>query len=506
MSAPGRRAVTQATLDQLTFSVIAPELGQDDCKPISCEDSSNNAVSGCIASETLAGKSEASESSGELDGLSDGYIPTASLSGSIVFGPELQNALFVDGEASADPKLPEPDGANGAASKGAEPRQVASVTIDAKVTAPTTPKRPPAGSPRLVNILMTGPPVHSYDGPANHNTMPSKPDTPLADQLRSDFWTWYHRDTQYFLLYKKSFREWMTFTKSDPSEAKPDRHSVAKRLKTAAIDAQVAWMEHHADFERWKAANPAVDFIIANAHQDTKALRAAEKHKAERDDFARNDLRGKSEKHQKQELARYDHFTRLMAQSREREMWRNRVEAQVKAEAMIEERNRIAAAAAAEEAKRKAAAEEHQGQEKGAEAEEQRKLVETQAVKKERLLREKPPSGAAHATEKEKAEGQARRESEAQRLAEESILLQMLGFPDTNRPKGLGNSMPQDWNRDHFAGVTTDTAIQQWAQEHRIGNETCGPTSSMDVPFETMGCGNTQTAQPDTCDVQDFQF
>ncbi|KAL2174322.1 uncharacterized protein P884DRAFT_280299 [Thermothelomyces heterothallicus CBS 202.75] len=317
--------------------------------------------------------------------------------------------------------------------------------------------------------------------------MPSKPDTPLADQLRADFWAWYHRDMQHLLLYKKTFREWAAFTKSDTSKAKPDHDSIAERLKAAAIDAQVAWAEQHAEFERWKAANQAVGPIIANAHQDTKAIRAAEKQKAERADFVRNDLRGKSEKQQQQEVARYDHFTRLMAQSREREMWRTRVEAQIKAQAMIEEQNRIAAAAAAaaaEEARRKAEAEELERQRKEAEAEEQRKLAEARAAEDERLLREKPAAAAAQAAEKEKAEEQARREAKAQRLADESLLLQMLGFPEVNRSGSLGNNTPHDWNGDLFAGVTTDIAAQQWAQENYMSDKTGGDLDNFDHQFQ----------------------
>ncbi|AEO61570.1 hypothetical protein MYCTH_2071057 [Thermothelomyces thermophilus ATCC 42464] len=317
--------------------------------------------------------------------------------------------------------------------------------------------------------------------------MPSKPDTPLADQLRADFWAWYHRDMQHLLLYKKTFREWAAFTKSDTSKAKPDHDSIAERLKAAAIDAQVAWAEHHAEFERWKAANPAVGPIIANAHQDTKAIRAAEKQKAERADFVRNDLRGKSEKQQQQELARYDHFTRLMAQSREREMWRTRVEAQIKAQAMIEEQNCIAAAAAAaaaEEERRKAEAEELERQRKEAEAEEQRKLADARAAEEERLLREKPAAAAAQAAEKEKAEEQARREATAQRLADESLLLQMLGFPEVNRSGSLGSNTPHDWNGDLFAGVTTDIAAQQWAQENYMSDKICGDPDNFDHQFQ----------------------
>ncbi|KAL2160098.1 hypothetical protein VTH06DRAFT_1753 [Thermothelomyces fergusii] len=530
LPASDHRLVAQVTPDLLTFPTITPKSGEDSRKPSFHEESLNNARS-YIASETPPADDKASnqssqdsalsisgtrpssvpdtgshlaetssnvprgdsapppsESSGEFDGLSDGYIPTASFSGSIIFGPELQNALFVGGEASVDPQLPGPDGPSDAAASGSEPVPVAPATLETKITVPTTPQRPPAGPPRLVNIPMAGPPVHPFDGPASHNSVPPKPDTPLADQLRADFWVWYHRDTQHFLAYKKTFREWAAVGKNEPGRARADHDpATAERLKAAAIGAQVAWAEHHAAFERWKAANPAVGPIVANAHQDTRALRAAERQKAERADFVRTDLRGKPERQRQRELARYDHFARLVAQSREREMWRSRVEALVKAEAMIEEQSRLAAAAAAaaaaatEEARRKAEAEELERRRKEAEAEEQRKLAEARAGKEEeRLLREKHDAARATqaAEKKEKAEEHARREAEAQRLADESILLQIFGFPETNRSGGLHNA-------------------QQRVQENYVSDKRSGPVSS-----ESIGSGETQTAQNDSA----FQF
>ncbi|KAK4040457.1 hypothetical protein C8A01DRAFT_15669 [Parachaetomium inaequale] len=261
--------------------------------------------------------------------------------------------------------------------------------------------------------------------------MPPKPDTPLADQLRADFWAQHRQEMQLLFMYKRAYRDWLLFKTTDANKTSPDYDSTAEQLKTAAITAQAAWTAQQAAFEHWKAANPAVAPLVANAHEDAKAHQAAEKQKAERAEFV-SELQGKEEKHRQQEIVRYDNFTYLMTQAREREIWRGRVEALTRAQAIIEaqrravvkeEQRRVAAAAAEEERKKKEA-----------EAEEQRKADEAQAAEETRLMNELVAAMAAQTAEEERAKDEAKRAAEAQREvqrpADENLVYQALGDPE----------------------------------------------------------------------------
>ncbi|KAK3297743.1 uncharacterized protein B0H64DRAFT_373057 [Chaetomium fimeti] len=372
-----------------------------------------------------------SGSSADFSGIYNGSIPTDNFNSNILFGPELQKALFTDGGASADPKLPGSENASGPTPDGAQPVQMAPVITEEQVIVPTTPQRPPADPPRLVDIPMISAPTspHRYAGPVNHNTMPSKPDTILADQLRGDFWIRYRKEMQLLATYKKAFNNWTLFTTTESNKSKSDYDSIAEQLKASAITAQVAWTKKHVSFEGWKASIPALAPIIANIHEDARALKAAEKQKAERTEFI-NDLRGKPDKQQRSELAKYENFTYLMTQSREREMWRGRVNALVSAQAIIDEQQRIAAI---EAQRQKAEAEAAERQKKEAEAEEQRKAEEARVAEETRLRDEFVAATAAQAAEEKRVKGEARvaeAQREAQRLADQRLICQGFGIPE----------------------------------------------------------------------------
>ena len=278
-----------------------------------------------------------SGSSDDFNGLCNGSVPADSFNSNVLFGPELQKALIADGKASADPKLPgSENAASGPIPSDIQSVQAGPIIADKQVIVPTTPQRPPPNPARLVYVPMSSPPAspHRYDGPANHNTMPTKPDTPLADQLRADFWDRYCKEIRLFAAYKRAFKAWSDFTTTDSNQSNPDYASTAENLKTSAITAQVAWTENHIPFENWKVSTAALAPIIANMLADTKAVRTDEKQAAEREELVK-ELQSKPEKHRKSELAQYDNFTYLMKQSRQREMWRGRVEALVHAQAII---------------------------------------------------------------------------------------------------------------------------------------------------------------------------
>jgi hypothetical protein len=162
------------------------------------------------------------------------------------------------------------------------------------------------------------------------------------------------------------------FTTKADNKAKDDYEAEAEKLKTTAVNAQIAWTEYHHSFEQWKAENPAVKLIIDNIEEEMKAINAGQRAKEERIQFIK-DMKGKSQDEQRDNLSRFDNWQWLMKTAREREVYRARVETQTKVQAMIEaqrqavidEQNRIAA----EEARKKAEAE----------AEERRKQAEAKA-------------------------------------------------------------------------------------------------------------------------------
>ncbi|KAK4251636.1 hypothetical protein C7999DRAFT_27710 [Corynascus novoguineensis] len=429
----------------------------------------------------------------DIGGLFHGDVATDSFSSSIVFDPELEDVLAA-GEASADRELPESAETSHRGPIFTEHVRVAPAAVKEETAMPSPPQRPPVSPPRLVDIRMAGRPVYRYEGPINQNTIYSEPETPFADQLRAGFWVWHQENMQYFFLYKKMLHDWVIFTKSDANRFKPGFD----------IAAQIVWTRQDVSIKDWKAAKSAVAPLIANAHQDMEALKATEEQRAGRARFVRTDLRGKSGKQQQRVPARYDHFTSLITQSHEREMWRTRVEAPTKAHAMmgeaqrqalVEKQNRIAAATTTTDKVRRTTkrAEERRLRCKEAEAGEQKKLTGAQAAEEKRFLVGKCSGNPAQAAEEEKAKKEARRDAEAEQLADESPPLQMLGFLKNSQSN---SSMLRNGNEGHSAGAVTDTSTQQLAQQNKTtGNSTASFSYTTTSP-ENCGSGNnTQTTQ-----------
>ena len=466
------------------------------CNIASANETNNSPKPAEVASPLLAAPTDkaaipASDACGSFGGLADGALPKADFGSSILFGPELQKALSADGEALADPDLPVHD--TNAASNGAQTIQITAAVMEEEIAIPDTPQRPPASLPGLANISLTQAPASPgrYAGPANHNTMPTKPDTPLADQLRVDFFDQYRQEKELLSEYRNTYRAWFLFAASEDNKTQPDFSTTAEHHKSSAITAQVAWAKHHARFENWKTANPAVGPIIANIHEDTKALKAAHDQKAERNQFVQ-DLRGKLPKDQQYELARYDQFTYLMKQSRDREVWRSRVEAQTRAQemilaqrqAVIDEQKRIAAEKKTEDERKK----------KEAEAEEERKREEAKQAEETRLLEEKLVAMLAQSAEEDRIRDETKRAAEAQRMAEEKAVLEALGVPEDGTFGFSENGQLENW-MENPTGVTNN-AVQNHGQVIS-GHGLAAPAAS----FTTASQETTISG-----DVQDFQF
>lgn len=134
--------------------------------------------------------------------------------------------------------------------------------------------------------------------------------------------------------YRASFKAWSNSVNDSGNKARNDGHKTDEKLRTRAISDQTAWKKHSNLFAEWKARNPAVA-QINNVHEEMDALRTAEKLGADRAELV-DKLRGKSEAVKRAELQRYDDFVALMKQSRDREVWRRRVEVQKAVEAAMQ--------------------------------------------------------------------------------------------------------------------------------------------------------------------------
>jgi hypothetical protein len=379
----------------------------------------------------------------------------------------------------------------------AHPVQAAPTVTNEETSESTTPQCPPVTPPRLTNIPMSGPPAsRNIYGPENHNDMPSKPDTPLADQLRSDFWHRNRQEKQALFGYKKSYKDWTTFTTTESNKTKPDYNPTAEQLKTLAIAAQAAWTNTHQSFEAWKAANPAVSLIIANIHEDVRSIQADEQGKEEREEFIR-DMSDKPANHRQSELAKYDKFAYLMSESRERDQWRKRVVTQTRVQAMLEaqqqaaleEQNRLAAKAEAE--RKRAAAEAEDLRKKAAaaaarderrkrevEAEEQRKQAEAKAAEEARLA-----AVVAQSHEEERRWAEAA--SAAEKLADDGLF------------QGQGNPL---------AGMSITAKPQEQGQQNASGQAVTAPVASPNTAvagdFTTADLNGLQTGSNNVQDSQ----
>ncbi|KAK4133275.1 hypothetical protein BT67DRAFT_61205 [Trichocladium antarcticum] len=404
--------------------------------------------------------------------LSSGSIPKANMPSAILFGPDLQKALFTDGEAASNPQLPRSGaGANAPSDavlqvgNGIQPGHVANTTEE-EVIAPTTPQRPPATPPRLVNIAMSPPsPSPIATRGAGHNPSPDKPNTPLADRLRSGFWHLHRKEQQLLHAYRQSYRAWFEFTANAANKAQPDYAQTAATLTSHAIGAQVAWARHGQFSSTWKAENPAVVPIIHNIHEEMKLIKAGEKLRAERAELE-HELRDKSDKYRAAELARYDDFVSLLKQSRERELWRGRVEAQKAAQGMIEEGLRRAAE----------------------EEEKKREKAEAEAAEKERLEQERL---AAEAAEKERrvmeAAENARRAAEAAAAEKERRAMEAA---ENARRAAEAEAAEQE-------RLASEAAAMERALQEALSQQAMSLDPSALAAPENTGLGD---------DVQDFQF
>ncbi|AEO71328.1 uncharacterized protein THITE_2018905, partial [Thermothielavioides terrestris NRRL 8126] len=335
--------------------------------------------------------------------------------------------------------------------------------------------------------------------------MPAKPDTPLADQLRSEFWEWHRKDTQLLYEYKVAYRAWKMYIASEDNKASPDYEAKSKELMTTGINTQVAWAKHHRSFENWKAANPAVEFIINNIHNDLKAFNAAENEKTQRAEFIR-ELKGKDEEVQKTELSEYDNWLNLIKQARLREIWRDRVEAQTKAEAMIkaqrqaviDEQNRIAA----EEARKKAEAE----------AEERRKQAEAEAEEERKKAAAKAEEERQAAAAKAAEEDRAFFEAMSAALAAEGIGMQNSGGEDwgaqLSAPEVAPTGSDQASNQNNQAIQTgpgdgnSDNFEQQFQEAFQFQD---GSNLLFDEPFDFERIFAAQEAQPQTAEQSNVE-
>ncbi|KAL2143286.1 hypothetical protein VTI28DRAFT_10593 [Corynascus sepedonium] len=491
----GHRSVTQVTLDLPTSLAFTPESNRDAVNTRTYEEFPNSTnVSGATSvnyieeNQTIAQKlsklvaqapaanssnplatgnqlirmspnvstadpaMQTLTSSSDIDGLFHGNVATDSFNSSMVFDPELEYVIFSAGEASADRELPDSAEARYRGPIVTEHFQVAPATVKKEATMPSAPQRPP---------------------------------------LRAGFWVWRQKNMQYFLLYKKMLHDWVIFAESDANRFKPDFD----------IAAQIVWTRYDVPFKNWKTADSAITPLVANARHDMETLKATEEQRAGRARFAKTDLRGQSGKQQQCVSARYDHFTSLITQSHEREMWRTRVETRTMAHAMlgearlqalVEKQSRIAAATTPDKMRRTTkGAEERRLRCKEIEAREQEKLRGAQVAEQKRFLVGKCSGDTAKAAEEEKAKKEARRDVEAQKLADGSPPLQILGFLKDSQSN---NSTLRNGNEGHSAGVVTDTSIQQLAQQSKTTGKSTAFFSCTATSPENCGSGNNAQA------------
>lgn len=418
---------------------------------LSCPSRNGNATNPSAASSSnTAANSAASNSTQGFDFqvFSNGSVPKENVASALLFGPELQRALFSDGEASSDPQLPE-SRINNQAPTNFTPQSLGinATAVEAiaeeEIAEPKRPQRPPGSPPRLRNIAVTrpsspgsagGPFGSSHGCGANPNPTPDKFNTPQADKLRAEFWDWYLREKRLLYDYRKAYKAWLEFTRKNDNTALEDYEQKAESLKKLAVTNQIAWTKHNRSFQKWKAQNPAVVPILDNIHAEMRAVELNEKAKADRVELE-NELRDKPEEARKVELAKFDEFANLTRESQVRELWRNRVEAMKAAEtmiqamnqALIDEQNRITegqrkraeAKAAAERMKTEARAAEERKKAEAKAEEERQKARAAELARIEQAARE--------AEEAERQELAAKAAEDARLAEEERITLEAMG-------------------------------------------------------------------------------
>ncbi|KXX80702.1 hypothetical protein MMYC01_202121 [Madurella mycetomatis] len=282
----------------------------------------------------------ASDQENMIGALTNRSVPQSGFSSALLFGPDLQRALFVDGEATSDPQLPASDHpiAQVPFVDAIKPRQTTINMAGKEIIRSNNPQTPPGTPPRLVKLTLAKPrsfPNGAAGSGANPNPLPLPPLTPLTDQLRAEFWEWYHKERDFLQAYQTSYKAWLNFADDNGSETKKRYHETEEELRARVINDQTIWAKFSSSFAEWKVKNPAVAKIIINIHEEMDAAKAAEKFKADRVELL-DQLQGKSDHVRRSELARYDGFVELMKQSRDREIWRRRVEVQKDVEAILQ--------------------------------------------------------------------------------------------------------------------------------------------------------------------------
>ncbi|KAK4140890.1 uncharacterized protein C8A04DRAFT_14544 [Dichotomopilus funicola] len=261
------------------------------------------------------------------------------------------------------------------------------------------------------------------------------PVTPHADLLREEINTRHTQEMDLYFAYKEAYQAWREFTRASTAAAgatdASDNEDIAKKqheLTTAALAAQQAYHHYNTDFVAFQAANPASASIMANMHADRKWLIEDRKKEAERKELIA-DLKGKDASVRRSDLKRFDEWAGLMKESRDREMWRSRVEVMGRAEEMI--LGQMAAAKAAEEAKTQAEA---QAIAQAKAAEEAKAVENVKAIVDAQV--------AKQAAEEKKA-GEAAAEA-AQKAAEQSNNNQSFGATSYDGANDMNDSFKFD--------------------------------------------------------------
>lgn len=274
-----------------------------------------------------------------IGALTNGSTSQSGFSSALLLGPGLQRALFVDGEATSDPQLPTSGHpiAHIPFEDDTKPGQAILSMTGKEIIRSNNPQTPPGTPPRLVKLSLSKPsfPNDAAGSGANPNPLPLPPLTPLADHLRADFWEWYDKERDLLRAYRTSYKAWSNFVNDNDSETKKGYRETEEKLRACVVNDQTIWTKSSNSFVEWKVKNPAVTKIIINIHEEMDAVKAAEKLKADRIELS-GQLQGKPDDVRRSELARYDGFMELMKQSRDREMWRRRVEVQKDVEAILQ--------------------------------------------------------------------------------------------------------------------------------------------------------------------------